>query len=519
MGKIFQDGYTTGADKKKVAQLIKEQLSYTRTKLHENIHEMQGAFTCIRYNQDCHGLNFDKVMAKTPAPDLSGVFSKDQIERIQKNPSEIDSLSSDQKKALKKDMFTLSQFDTLECIQKAREDVSEVRKELGFLAVDVGLAIATVGLGSAAIAGKLAFRAVGHVSKAQRLQNLGLMGVDITFSVPYIDKAIDDCGDYMNELERTASEETNNVCRKLPVRSKLTSDLKSCLLTASLASLPLAVPALAVAGRAGFKALTKGKSPTPKDPTPSAQPKTPSERQIADGTIQSRTSSTPQERKRIAERVLGKDLSDEQVQAIEHAHRIGNETIGRDRINPAEIGNYTAAQLREKVRILIDAGFSQDERSELIRSGVVGRRNKKQSNRQNQPNKPQTQGGGNTPASTVTQITEENISKYLAKPDSSVQGTEEVRQLLDKPTSRNIRKQLSARINQILNGNMGNVENIGDFSELKWMSRGGLRVYFKKYNGKIYILNIGDKKSGKGSQNRDIRSLQRKWDELKKTLD
>ena len=281
-GKIFQDGYTTGADEKKVAQLIKEQLSYTRTKLHENIHEMQGAFSCIRYNQDCHGLNFDKVMAKTPTPNLSGAFSKDQIERIEQNPSEIDSLSSDQKKALKKDLFTLSQFDTVECLQKAREDVSEVRDELGFLAIDALLAVATVGLGSAAIAGKLAFRAVGHVSKAQRLQNLGLMGVDITFSAPYIDKAIDDCGDYMNELERTASEETNNVCTKLPVRSKLTSDLKSCLLTASLASLPLAVPALAVAGRAGFKAINKVKPPTtPTTPTtPPTQQTIPTERQL-----------------------------------------------------------------------------------------------------------------------------------------------------------------------------------------------------------------------------------------------
>ena len=166
-----------------------------------------------------------------------------------------------------------------QCRQDTRESVSEVRKELGFLVLDVGLTIATVGLGSAAIAGRLAIRAGGQVSKAQRLQNLGLLGVDISFSAPYINQAMDDCDDYMNQLEQKAGEETNDVCEELPVRSKLKSDLTSCLLTASLASLPLAVPAFAVASRAGFKALKNTPPSSPTDPTPPAQ-LTPSERQF-----------------------------------------------------------------------------------------------------------------------------------------------------------------------------------------------------------------------------------------------
>ena len=50
----------------------------------------------------------------------------------------------------------------MQCRQKLREDVSSANKELRFLALDVGLTAATVGLGSAALMGRLAFRAGGQ---------------------------------------------------------------------------------------------------------------------------------------------------------------------------------------------------------------------------------------------------------------------------------------------------------------------------------------------------------------------
>ena len=272
-GRIFQKGYEEEANEEEVTQLIKEQLSDTRERLEKNVNEMKQAVSCIRYNQTCDEVKFDKVMAKTPPIDTKNIFQKNKIRSM--SDSEREALSNEQREIFKRDLTAHTYFYEAQCRQQIRENVTEANKELGYFALDVGLTIATVGLGSAAIAGRLAVRAAGNISKAQRLQNLGLMGVDIAFSAPYIKKAINDCDDYMHQLEQTASEETNDVCDKLPVRSKLTSDLKSCLLTASLASLPLAVPAFTVAGRAGYLAMKKARQGGSKSPTTPSDPTNP----------------------------------------------------------------------------------------------------------------------------------------------------------------------------------------------------------------------------------------------------
>ena len=77
------------------------------------------------------------------------------------------------------------------------------------------------------------------------------------------------------------------------------------------------------------------------------------------------------ERKRLGEKSLGKSLSKKQVESLERAHRVGLGQKGKDGA-PARIGNYTEAQLREKSRILRQAGFSSAERKKLIKDGVVG---------------------------------------------------------------------------------------------------------------------------------------------------
>ncbi len=295
VGRIFQKGYEENSSVEQTAQLIKDQMSYTRGKLKENIHEMQEAVSCIRYSRNCDDVEFDKVMSKTPNLDTEQIFQINKIKSM--SDSETASLPEIQRKKTKEHLTAKSYFDGVQCRQKLREDVSSANKELGFFALDVGLTVATVGLGSAAVMGRLAIRAGGQISKAQRLQNLGLMGVDISFSAPYINKAINDCDHYMNQLEQKAVRPANNICTELPVRSKITSDLKSCLLTASLASLPLAVPAFAVAGRAIVKKMSKSKPTappsTPKDPTtppPSNPPNTPPARQLSH---QSTTNSSP----------------------------------------------------------------------------------------------------------------------------------------------------------------------------------------------------------------------------------
>ncbi|MCX6783094.1 MAG: hypothetical protein NTZ20_03835 [Candidatus Levybacteria bacterium] len=66
---------------------------------------------------------------------------------------------------------------------------------------------------------------------------------------------------------------------------------------------------------------------------------------------------------------LGRNLSDEEKQAIIRAHYIGMGEEGKDG-NIAAIGNYTQEQIWEKARIL--KGFSKDERRILMENGLVG---------------------------------------------------------------------------------------------------------------------------------------------------
>ena len=77
------------------------------------------------------------------------------------------------------------------------------------------------------------------------------------------------------------------------------------------------------------------------------------------------------ERKRLGEKSLGKSLSKKQMMALEKAHRVGLRQKGKDG-TPARIGNYTEAQLREKSRILKQAGFSKVEIRTLMEDGIVG---------------------------------------------------------------------------------------------------------------------------------------------------
>ena len=87
----------------------------------------------------------------------------------------------------------------------------------------------------------------------------------------------------------------------------------------------------------------------------------------------SSTVDAPREYRRVlAEEVLGRKLTDQQTDAVERAHLVGLGEVGKDGINPARIGNYTEAHLREKAKILQQAGFSKLERETLIKKGVVG---------------------------------------------------------------------------------------------------------------------------------------------------
>ncbi|WP_413943691.1 hypothetical protein [Bdellovibrio sp. HCB-162] len=66
-----------------------------------------------------------------------------------------------------------------------------------------------------------------------------------------------------------------------------------------------------------------------------------------------------------AEKLLGRSLSEQQRQALIKAHEVGAET-GRG------YGTYSATDLKQKADILKAAGFSDAERSTLMRQGVAG---------------------------------------------------------------------------------------------------------------------------------------------------
>lgn len=70
--------------------------------------------------------------------------------------------------------------------------------------------------------------------------------------------------------------------------------------------------------------------------------------------------------------LLGRvSLSAEEKEAINQAHLVGSGEMGEDEVSPARVGNYTKAQMAEKVRIL-SPHFSRQQRRMLIEAGVVG---------------------------------------------------------------------------------------------------------------------------------------------------
>lgn len=341
--------------KTKMAGLIREQLTHTREKLLEHQENLNKAVECLNTNSSCSEVDLNELVAKTPAIESGVIFERD---RIKDNKAKEDTSQSQ----LREDM-RLSEVDTLfsqvECFQEQREAKEKLDKTVAMGALDVGVVLGTMGMGApivgaklaatAAIRGGRAINAAQKLSKTQKLQGLGVIGTDVSLSSPYMSQAVEMCDQFLNQLEDTTTEDTDkssegdDVCRSLPLQSKLTSDLKSCILEATLASLPIVLPfaGLAVTGLLFRKGTQK-----------------------VFGGVKSRL-------KESAESSIGRSVSDEQAEAIERAHLVG-EGIGKDGVNPAGIGNYTQAHIREKARILKEAGFSRAEIRKLMEDGVVG---------------------------------------------------------------------------------------------------------------------------------------------------
>ena len=388
LGKVFQDSYNQNdyinyaksSEEVKnqmevqMAGLIKSQLAHTRGKLKERKEDLLKATACIKGKDSfCEELDMDKILAHTPAINHEDVFERERRKELRKkleeqglNPEE----EKEHKRLAVQGAYTEALFDQVDCLQEQRKAVKEVNKELSFLALDTAIVIGTMGLGTAVVAGKLALRVGGAVSKAKkltkakRLQNLGVFGTDASLSAPYMKEAMNICEDKINQLEETVmdeqrAEETANKeepgkkCERLTVGAKHTSDVKSCILQASLASLPITLPILGLSGLAVVKKLRGAKTNSPA---------------VSSSPAVSNSSVAPSSATDKAEEVLGLRLNPEQRRAVEEAHLVGQRERGKNGAL-AGIGNYTEDQLRRKTEILKKAGFSKKQRRTL-RAGV-----------------------------------------------------------------------------------------------------------------------------------------------------
>ena len=325
LGKVFQDSYNQNdyinyaksSEEVKsqmevqMAGLIKSQLAHTRGKLKERKEDLLKATACIKGKDSfCEELDMDKILAHTPAINHEDVFERGRRKELRKK-SEEQSLSAEEKKEWRRLLTKAGSADTLfdqvDCLQEQRKAVKEVNKELSFLALDTAIVIGTMGLGTVAVAGRLALRVGGAVSKAKkltkakRLQNLGVFGTDASFSAPYMKEAMNICEDKINQLEETvmdeqrAEETANNKepgkkCERLTVGAKHTSDVKSCILQASLASLPITLPILGISGLAIVKKLRGAKT---NSPAVSSSPATPSSSVASSSPATPSSSATP----------------------------------------------------------------------------------------------------------------------------------------------------------------------------------------------------------------------------------
>ena len=244
-----------------MAGLIEEQLAHTREQLLKHQDGLQKTVECLNADKKaCDDIDVDKVIAKTPTIDNDNIFERGR-RKIDKNNND---LSQSQRRENLRMSETDILFSTVNCLQKQREEVKKINDHLAMGGLDIAITIGTMGVGSTVVLGKMAgslalrgslrggkaLHSAQRLNKAKRLQGFGVMGTDASLSSPYMEQAISQCEELMNQLESTAVEEgqtrtpseRNQICESLPVRNKLTSDLKGCLLQATLASLPIAFP-------------------------------------------------------------------------------------------------------------------------------------------------------------------------------------------------------------------------------------------------------------------------------------
>ena len=335
-GKVFKKGYQEGMGQSQVKTLVSRQLKATKESLLDRRGKFERALSCLggKDRRACTG--FQEAMSKTPADAFFGqdIFQSSTLKKAQrKDPS-----NKNKREAFKKSLFASNYLSNIQCRHESRFNVSKARGEINQLVADTGLIVLTAGFGTVAMLGKFSLHLGKSVSQAQRLRNLGFIGADVAVSAPFISQAVSDCKESMNQVEneyiskRGSSE--GDMCREVPVRTTLTADLRSCLMGAAFASMPLTIPGLGLL----VKSLRGVRGQ--------------------------------------AQRALGRKVTAAEAKAIKEAHLVGRGQKGLDG-KAARIGNYTQAQIRRKAEVLRKAGLNKEEVRTLMEKEVVGQRSQR----------------------------------------------------------------------------------------------------------------------------------------------
>jgi hypothetical protein len=271
-------------------------------------------------------------------------------------------------------IYTQAFLDVGSCTKQLSEQAKQNKEKIDGAAFDIGLTIATVGIGSGIGGSMTLLRMANAGSKAARYTmragQLSILGVDVYYGGTSVQAAIKACGEKLPQhelikdpkitaLNLTAScqlsESQNIVVKKV---EESTGCLSEAISSALLGVLPI-IPGNIGLVRSALQEYRAAKSVT----KVSAQ---------SDLTLEVAAKLDDTQRVVTSAGAIKRDLTKAQELAIIDAHNVGAGELGKDLTKSAGHNNYTAAQISEKARILKESGFSDQERRVLMETGLVG---------------------------------------------------------------------------------------------------------------------------------------------------
>lgn len=248
-GKVFQGGYDPEKIKTKeqMAGLIRKQLEKTKEKLKKQFQDVKQVLSCVTgvRKRGCSQEGVGKVISQTSILPIKDIFGSERKKMLEN----AENLNESDKIDFSRESLAEVHFAEVECRQINRGLIKEQNRELVLAGFDTIAVIGTMGLGSAIVMARLAAKA-GLAVRARRIQMGALIALDTAFSAPYMKEAYEICSTEVDKLEREEAQalSSHNVCERFPVRSRLSGDYTSCILSASLASLPITLPLAGLVG-------------------------------------------------------------------------------------------------------------------------------------------------------------------------------------------------------------------------------------------------------------------------------